>query len=322
MIEIRQVLCPVDFSDFSRRAVDHAIAVARWYGARLTVLYVHHAEVPGIAQFAGLGTGPPEFYALSPADRGQLREGLRSMMRAEAVKNLPVEFSIAVGDAAVEILAAAESADMLVLGTHGRSGFEHLVLGSVTEKVLRKAICPVLTIPRVSPDATDAVPALFHHILAAVDFSEPSMDALGYALSLAEETDAHLTVLHVTGIPRELARWAAEDPEGKRYVEQWRTYALARLRLVVPTASRMYCHVKERVETGEPYRAILRVAAEEQAGLIVIGRHAQSLVERTFVGSTAQHVVRQAACPVLTVRYVRQQVEHAGHDMSTTEAKR
>ena len=143
MIEIRHVLCPVDFSDFSRRAVDHAIAVARWYGARLTVLYVHHVEVPGIAEFAGLGTGPPEFYALSPADRGQLREGLRSMVRAEAVKNIPVEFSVAVGDAAVEIVAAAESADMLVMGTHGRSGFEHVVLGSVTEKVLRKAACPV-----------------------------------------------------------------------------------------------------------------------------------------------------------------------------------
>ena len=125
MIEIRHVLCPVDFSDFSRRAVDHAIAVARMVrcAAHKKILYVHHVEVPGIAGIRGPGDRPlPEFYALSPADRGQLREGLRSMVRAEAVKNIPVEFSVAVGDAAVEIVAAAESADMLVMGTHGRSG--------------------------------------------------------------------------------------------------------------------------------------------------------------------------------------------------------
>lgn len=302
MIEIRHVLCPVDFSDFSRRALDHAIAVARWYGSRLTVLYVHHVAVPGIAEFAGLATGPVESPVLSPGDREQLRQQLKALTRAEALKNIPVEFCVAEGDVAVEILAAAESADMLVMGTHGRSGFEHLVLGSVTEKVFRKAMCPVLTIPRTSPDATEAVPALFHHILAGVDFSEASMHALSYALSLAEEADAHLTVLHVTEVPRELARWADEDQEGKKYVEHWRTYVLARLRPLVPDATRMYCHVGERVETGEPYREILRVAAEEHAGLIVIGAHGRGVVERMFVGSTAQHIVRQAVCPVLIIR--------------------
>jgi nucleotide-binding universal stress UspA family protein len=245
-----------------------------------------------------------ESLLLSPADREQLRQQMKAMVRPESVTNIPVEFCVTEGDVAGEILAAAESADMLVMGTHGRSGFEHLVLGSVTEKVLRKAICPMLTIPRVSPDATEAVPSLFHQILVGIDFSQASMIAFGYALSLAEEADAHLTVLHVTEIPRELARWADEEREGKKYVEQWRAYALGRLRPIVPDAARVYCHVKERVETGEPYRAILRVAAEEHAELIVIGTHAQGIVERTFVGSTAQHIVRQAVCPVLTVRNV------------------
>jgi nucleotide-binding universal stress UspA family protein len=302
MVEIRSVLCPVDFSDFSRRALDHAIAVAGWYGARLTILYVHHVEISSIAQFTGLGTGSPEPPALlSAADREQLRQQLKGMVRAEALKRIPVEFAVAEGGVADEILAAVESADMLVMGTHGRSGFDRLVFGSVTERVLRKAKCPMLTIPRTSPVAT-AVPALFHQILVAVDFSDASTLALDYALSLAEEADAHVTVFHVTEIPLELERWANEDEEGKKYVEQWKAYALARLRPVVPDAVRVYCHVKERVDTGQPYQAILRAAADEHAGLIVIGRHGHGVVEETFVGSTAQHIVREAACPVLAVR--------------------
>jgi nucleotide-binding universal stress UspA family protein len=218
------------------------------------------------------------------------------------VKNVPVGVTVAEGDVVAEILAEAESADMVVMGTHGRSGFDRLVLGSVTEKVLRKAKCPVLTVPRVAPDATEAVPTLFHHIIAGVDFSEASLHALSYAISLAEEADAHLTLLNVTDIPRELAQWADEDREGQDYIQRWKTYARDHLQPLVGDAARMYCHVKERVETGEPYREILRVAEEEHTGLIVIGAHGAGLVERLFVGSTMQHLVRQAVCPVLTVR--------------------
>ena len=88
-------------------------------------------------------------------------------------------------------------ADLLVIGTHGRSGFERLVLGSVTEKVLRKASCPVLTVPKRLPDAVPVGPVLFKRILCPVDFSESSLHALSYAVSMAQEADGQLTVLHV-----------------------------------------------------------------------------------------------------------------------------
>src|SRR5262249_49240582 len=103
------------------------------------------------------------------------------------------------GGPVTEILAQAAdmSADLLVLGTHGRSGFERLFLGSVTEKVLRKASCPVLTVPPGLPDAVPASPIRYACILCPVDFSESSLRALEYALSLAQETDARLAVLHV-----------------------------------------------------------------------------------------------------------------------------
>jgi nucleotide-binding universal stress UspA family protein len=194
-----------------------------------------------------------------------------------------VEFWVAEGDVAGEILAQAQSADMVVMGTHGRSGFESLILGSAAEKVLRKVNCPLLTIPQATAEATDAVPALFHHIVAPVDFSDTSMRALTFAASLAYEADAHLTLLHVIELP------------------QWRQGTARRLHELVPAAARTCCHVDERVETGQAYRGILRLAAERRAGLIVVGAHGRGVVERMFVGSTAQHIVRRAVCPVLTV---------------------
>jgi nucleotide-binding universal stress UspA family protein len=230
-------------------------------------------------------------------------------MPVDAASKVSVEFRVAEGDVADEILAQAEGADMVVIGTHGRSGYEHLLLGSVAEKVVRRAYCPVLTIPRAAHDATEAVPGLFHQIVAAIDFSRASMHALTYALSLAEEADAHLTVLQVVEVPHELALWAEGSAEGKERVEQWKAQAVARLRTAVPEAARLYCHIEERVETGKPYREILRVAGERRAGLIVIGAHGHSVLDRMFFGSTAQHVVRQAACPVLTLRAPAASVE-------------
>ena len=90
--------------------------------------------------------------------------------------------------------------------------------------------------------------------------------------------------------------------DGASPVRDLREAAGVRLREVVPASTRKACHLEERIETGEPYREILRVAAEQHAGLIVVGAHSKGAVERMFVGSTAQHVVRQAVCPVLTIR--------------------
>ena len=86
------------------------------------------------------------------------------------------------------------------------------------------------------------------------------------------------------------------------HVEQWKALAATRLHAVVTDAARAGCHVEERIETGQPYREILRVATEQHAGLIVLGAYGHSALETMFFGSTAQHVVREAMCPVLTLR--------------------
>jgi nucleotide-binding universal stress UspA family protein len=294
MVDIRHVLCAVDFSECSRRALDHAIAVATWYGAWLSVLHVHPVSRPPLTPFAA--------DTLSPADRAALIAQLRAFVPGHVRSHIPAEFLVVEGNVAEEIVAEAAHADLVVLGTHGRSGIEQVVLGSVAEKVVRKAGCAVLTVPRGTPDATNAVPDLFHRIVAGVDGSDASLDALNYAVSLAEEADAHLTVLRVVDVPPELAEWASESAEGQGYAERWTASVLRRLHGLVPTSARRYCHVDERVGSGHPSQEILRLTAEQHAGLIVIGAQGHGALGRVLFGSTAQDVVRHAACPVLTLR--------------------
>src|SRR4029453_9813185 len=117
-------------------------------------------------------------------------------------------------DARHEILAQAGAlkADLLVMGSHGRTGFERVLLGSVTEKVIRKAGCPVMIVPRAAHDLERGGPLSFHNILCPVDFSDGSVNAMRYALSIAEESDAELTLLNAIEVPPELAEQTAKPP--------------------------------------------------------------------------------------------------------------
>ena len=306
MIEIRRILCPIDFSDFSRRAFDHAVAIARWYESTITLLHVC-AVVPVAAYAPGSGVLPSA--ALTPEDRDALLAAMKRFAEGEARTKVPIEFDIVEGSTAAAILEKADAmpADLLVMGTHGRSGFERFVLGSVTEKVLRKAASPVLTVPKGLPDVVPAPPVLFKQIVCATDFSDCSMHALNYAISLAKEADAHLTVVHVIelppDVPREVHETVLAGPRSLReYIALAEEDRRARLKDAIPDAVRAYCTVDTVLATGSPYREILRVAEEQKAELLVIGIHGRGAVDRLLFGSTAQHLVRQASCPVLTLR--------------------
>ena len=247
----------------------------------MTVLHVHHSPSAAPAQLAPLS--PVEPVVLTASDLEQIRRRIAAFAPAEAQARVPVEAKAAEGDPAREILAEAASADVIVIGTHGRSGFERLVLGSVTEKVLRRATCSVLTIPLSAPPAAETVPVLFRRIVAAVDFSDVSMYALRHAASLAAEVDARLTLLHVVEAPEQMALWI-DRAETTSRIRKWTEAVQQQLRHAVPNEVREYTHVVQRVETGRAYREILRVADEEQADLIVLGAHGHGVVEADVRG--------------------------------------
>jgi nucleotide-binding universal stress UspA family protein len=302
MINIDRVLCPVDFSDCSQHALMHAAALARWYEATLTVLHVHRIGVPPAALAPGVGPVPFDVLVLTPVERARLVADLQRFTATTGTSGVTVEFKIAEGPTVTSICdeAAAGRADVMVVGTHGRSGVERLVLGSIAEKLLRKAPCSVLAVPPAA--AAPPAPRLFSSIVVATDFSESSDRALQYAFSLAQEADADLTVLHVVDAPQTAGEWVYDSIDMSHLVTAMTEQARARLAEAIPASVRDWCRVRERLEEGRPFRQIVRVAEEQHAGLIVVGVHSSGPVERFFVGSTANQVVRHAPCPVLCVR--------------------
>jgi len=298
VVDIREILCPIDFSATSRHALEHAVLSARWYGARLTAVHVVHA--PLFAQPPIIAVGFAE--ATSPAlpDRRALKQELREWLLPADRAGIATDVIIDDGDAAVQILehAGSRKADLIVMGTHGLSGFERFMLGSVAEKVLRKAKVPVMTVP---PAATSAARVPYTHLLCAVDFSESSLAACRFAVSLAKEADANLTILHVLDWPPddELLTEQLNEPEFRRLIED---RASTRLEGLLTDDIRVWCKPRTRVACGKPYQQILEAADRDRADLIVMGVRGRNALDLTLFGSTTNQVVRRAACPVLTLR--------------------
>lgn len=304
MLNIKRILCPVDFSDASQHALEQAAVVAGWFEAPITLLHVYtqvFLPVPGVA-VSGYSTD----FVLGAEDRQRLVEEASRFAEPARAAGVHVDVIVEVGQAIPYILSTAASthADLIVIGTHGASGFEHLLLGSVTEKVLRRAPCPVLTVP---PRARQTATVPFKKILAAVDFSDSSIAALGAALSFAQEADAQLTILHVLdwpeaeplSAPADASMGGVFDLEGYRRTLE--AEAAARLETLVPEDARQWCTPVTRVAHGKPYRKILEVAAGMD--LLVIGIRGRNAIDLMLFGSTANQVVRQATCPVLTVSH-------------------
>ena len=191
---IKRILCPVDCSETSVHAVEQAVSLAGWYQAPITALHVYN---PLTAPLPGLPVPAP---GVPQAELDRVREETWACLQTANTTGVDIDVVVEVGAPARCILtyATSRAMDLIVMGTHGTGGFEHLVLGSVTEKVLRQAACPVLTVPPRAR-ATSRLP--FKHLLCAVDFSDWSVAALEFARSIAEEAGASLTLLHVVEWP-------------------------------------------------------------------------------------------------------------------------
>src|SRR5688572_23443120 len=257
-ISVERILCPIDFSDISRHALAHAAAIARWYETRLAVLYV----------FVNLPTVDEPPLMLGEEDRARLMEQMREFVGI-VPRDVPVDCQMReaglVHDAIVAEVDATKT-DMLVLGTHGRSGFQRLFLGSVTEKVVRKVKCPTLIVPPRAPDIAPDAPVQFRRILCPIDFSHSSLAALEYAINMAEEADAQLTLLHVTEMPAALTQEPfLVDVELSRLREDAVDAARSKLHSLVPEEARTYCTIETAVVEGRAYREILGQAADKKS---------------------------------------------------------
>jgi nucleotide-binding universal stress UspA family protein len=298
MINITRILVPLDFSDASQHAIEHAVAIAGWYNARLIAVHVQNPLA--VSPRYDLVSAPAGVYLPPPPDLEDVERQVLGCLDGAKRIGIATEARVLRGLAADKILecATAEEVDLIVMGTHGATGFDHLVLGSTTEKVLRKALCPVLTIPPRA-HATSTLP--YERVLCAVDFSEPSRAALELALSLTHEAGASLTLLHVIEWPSEdepIALRSFNVPEYTHYHEE---AARAQLAALLPDPPGQW-RATTTIGHGKPYREILRVADEDRADIIVMGVQGRNALEIMLFGSTTNQVVRRASCPVLTLR--------------------
>jgi nucleotide-binding universal stress UspA family protein len=269
--------------------------MASWYEARLTVLHVVQnapaMDLPAVE--------------LTDPERERITADMKALVGHQPA-NVVIEWSVREApDVRREILSQVErlGADVLVIGSHGRTGFEKLLLGSVTENVLRKAACPVMVVPRHAPEDDHAAAVRFTRILCPVDFSEASIRALSYALSIAQEADARLTLIHAIEMPPELRESypAVAGIDIDQLHSEARAASLQRLRQLVPESARTYCTLDEVVQEGAAYRRILETATERGTDLIVMGVHGRGALDLVVFGSNTARVIRAATCPVLSV---------------------
>ena len=291
-MQLKSILCPVDFSEFSGAAYQHALSLAEYYKARLFALHIVELwKYP----FADYAAQEADFGNFSRAMKDGGEQRLREFVKKHWVGGIQPELVVRQGSASDCILSFAQRENMegIVMGTHGRRGFDRLVLGSTTDRVLRRAACPVLVVSNRSHGLMTTGPDRRHRlsrILYCTDFSNNSEHARGYAFSLAAEYGAELTMLHV----------AKEAPDPAR-TEAIIAECTAELDRLISENERKSLNVHKVVKFGKPYEQIAQYAAETNASLLILTARGGDAVDRAVFGSTTYRVIQLGPCPVLAI---------------------
>jgi nucleotide-binding universal stress UspA family protein len=289
VVTIDQVICPVDLSRASASALRHAAAWARWYDAPLRVL--HAAPLPQI-----LVDGSGQTVILDTRSLEDVRADVLRFVAATLPAQPMPTVNVVEGHAVTAILdeAGRWPHALIIMGTHGSTGLERALIGSVTERVAHATACPLLVVPpRDTTEPSEAIELT--RIVCAVDFRPSSLAALRYALSLARQGRQRLELVTVLEAPGFLDALTLDDERERR------TAARDALRDRVPDATRQTSVIHEEVLRGAPADALLRHAGDVQAELIVMGSGDRRHLHALWLGSTTGRLMRSAGCPILIV---------------------
>jgi len=294
-ISLKNILLATDFSEASEKAFNYAVAVARHHGSKIFLMHVM----------------PPDSIAFmleSPDQhqRGEVQRQMDSMASRSELNQIPHETVIRAGSvwSIVAAVIRQQDIELVVLGTHGRSGFRKLVLGSVAEEVVRRAGCPVLTVgPHIDANLSKA--AVFERILFATDFHSASEKALDYAVYFANEQKARLMLLHV--MPPTALPGPGQSFWNEPAITQWQTKVNAsvteKLQMLLPPGVRLWSEPEYLVGFDFIADGILKTAAARKADLIITGAKRPTFAKLSAhsLGAIAYQVIRRANCAVLTV---------------------
>jgi nucleotide-binding universal stress UspA family protein len=293
MLRIERILCPVDFSEASARAFDSAQSLARHYHARLFLQHVVNFALPSYAYYADAGYITELFETIHDDARMRLQDFAKSHARS----GVQPECLVHEGGVTNSILsfAAAQKVDLIVMGTHGLKGVDRAALGSVAEKVLRKARCPVLVSrkPQHAVAAPEGVEGSIQlrKVIFCTDFSDPARWALPYALSVATEYDAEITLLHVL-----------DDVQSLANIHEAVTMATRQLDKLIPAEGCKPVRINTTVRIGRAYEQIIQHASEIQADLLIMAVRGRNALDLAVFGSTTYRAIQLGPCSVLAVR--------------------
>ncbi|MBD3289483.1 universal stress protein [candidate division KSB1 bacterium] len=296
MINFKKILCPVDFCKCSENAVRNALIIAERYHAEL---HLFHAILMYEDETYQGKVRTPDFSEsydiLSEISDSKLSELVESKANDVSItKKITRGFS-----AADEILAyAADNAfDLIVMGTHGRKALGHFLLGSVAEKVVRTAHCPVLTVHEESKTIEN-----YEHIFVPVDFSEYSQLALSYGLEIAERYDADMSLFHVVEQSIHPSFYTSGKSSVFEIDSELRDRSVEAMKEFRKKAGHEDVSTKYIITEGRAAREIIEYLENHPVDLIVIATHGLTGIEHFLLGSTTEKVIRRAKVPVLTVK--------------------
>lgn len=302
MFRNSHILVPTDFSPYANNALKYAIALAKQYGATLHFAHVIDRAVLSGVRGNDMWLGETESQTIIDSMREHASSRMAHLKQIADDDGIVSSEHVVLGSPAPEILRLVEEtgATLVVLATHGRSGFEHLVFGSVAEKIVRQSPVPVLSVKHPEHEFVNEydLTLAIGRILFPTDFSPFSDKALPFARSLAKEFGAKLVIFHSTEVPVVLPDVLPESAIqlGPQLEDESRDLVQKMCADITDI------QVEGEVRLGAAYREICNYAKDTRIDLIVMPTHGRSGLGHVLFGSVAEKVVRMAPCPVMTIR--------------------
>ncbi len=296
-VHFKNILCATDFSDFSNQTVNYGVALAKEFGSRLTICHV--IDLSSVAIYG-------EFQLDAVGQQNRIMEDANAQL-VELTGDQPVAWEplITVGKPADEISRAVEEKgiDLVIAATRGRSGFKRLILGSVTERLMRTLTCPLLVVCSHEHEIINPRDQKIElkKILVGCDFSQDSDQAFNHALSLAQEFQAELHLVHVIEPPVQPNLIREETTVPLEIQEDYQDLLIQKLKDMVPEEAANWCRPRTSILEGWPYDELVKYATTRDIDIIVLGVRGHGLVKTLFLGSTTDRVIRHSTCPVLSV---------------------
>jgi nucleotide-binding universal stress UspA family protein len=308
-----KILVPVDFSSTSQKALDYAVALAERSGT--ASIHLMHVVEPLPFHFVG------EVVAFPLTDEeaaSECEHKLASLAHDGASPRLPISSAVHIGEPAPEIIAVARElrADLLIVSTHGRTGLKHLLLGSVAERIVREAPCPVLVVRErehefIGRADGGPAPSRLRRILVATDFSPASREALRYAVRFARQLGGRITLCHSLYLAGVFATPEFPTAPNEVFLDGMREAAQARLDDLQRTTVPHEFAGGVELRMGPPLAELPALAKSGDFDLIICATHRSTGLRHASLGSIAEGLVRHAPCPVLVVRRNAPRRRHA-----------